>query len=256
MQPPSEPAPPSALRPGLHLVGTPIGNLRDLTFRALDTLVAADVIACEDTRHSVRLLKHYNVPHKPLISLNEHNEARRIPEIVDAIASGKSVALVSDAGMPTISDPGQRLVAAVVGAGQHVESNPGPSAILAALVGTGLPTVPFYFGGFLPHKKGQRATELNAARARDCSSVYFESPYRVIDTLQIIANEAPTHRVVLARELTKLHETYHRGTAAEMLAWFQAHPPKGEFVLIIAPNELPKWALTKTTADQASPSRP
>ena len=241
---PTSAAPPAGptLRPGLHLIATPIGNLGDLTHRALSTLNAADMIACEDTRHSVRLLKHYQVEHKPLVSLNEHNEARRIPEIIDKIRGGAVVALVSDAGMPTVSDPGQRLVHAVITAGCHVEVNPGPSAVLTALAASGLPTTPFCFGGFLPHKKGQRARELAEARTRDHTSIYFESPYRLVDTLGIIAAEAPGHQVVVARELTKLHETYHRGTASALHQHFSAHTPKGEICLLIAPGELPKWA--------------
>ena len=228
---------------GLYPLGTPIGNLRDMTGRGVDLLKSADIIACEDTRHSVRLLMHYDVPHKALISLNEHNEAKRIPELVDKIRAGAVVALVSDAGMPTVSDPGQRLVHAVVTAGLHVEVLPGPSAVLTALAGSGLPTTPFFFGGFLPHKKGQRATELELARARDHTSVYFESPYRLADTLEILAKAAPSHRVVVARELTKLHETFHRGTAAELFAYFSKTTPKGEICIVIGPGELPKWML-------------
>ena len=236
-----EDAQPLVLKAGLYLVATPIGNLQDLTFRALAVLRAAAVIACEDTRHSVRLLRHYTVEHKPLISLNEHNEARRIPEVVQMIQSGAAVALVSDAGTPTISDPGQRLVYAIVSAGLHVEPVPGPSAVVSALCASGLPTMPFYFGGFLPHKKGQRSVELTAALARDHTSVYFESPYRLVDTLQMLAESAPQHRVVVARELTKLHETFHRGTSQELHTWFSAHAPKGEICLLVGPAELPKW---------------
>lgn len=245
-----EPAPSSAMHPpadpvpsfgALQITATPIGNLADVTHRALDTLRAADLIACEDTRHTVRLLQHYQI-HRPLVSLNEHNEARRIPEILDQIRAGRKVALVSDAGLPTISDPGQRLVHAVVSAGLSVEVMPGPSAVLAALAGSGLPTTPFFFGGFLPHKKGQRTTELAAALGRDATSVYFESPYRIVDTLEILASQSPRHRVVVARELTKKFEEFRRGPACEVLQHFQRKPPKGEITLVIAPRELPKWA--------------
>ncbi|MBL9117795.1 MAG: 16S rRNA (cytidine(1402)-2'-O)-methyltransferase [Verrucomicrobiaceae bacterium] len=231
----------SKLLPGLYPVATPIGNLQDLTFRALAVLKAADVIACEDTRHSVRLLKHYEVPHKPLLSLNEHNEARRIPEIIARIQEGASVALVSDAGTPTVSDPGQRLVHAVAAVGLRIEGIPGPSAVTTALSACGLPTTPFYFGGFLPHKKGQRTTALSTAIARDCTTIFFESPYRLLDTLQIIAELAPDHQLVVARELTKVHETYHRGTAKELSSHFAKTSPKGEICLLIAPSEAPKW---------------
>ncbi len=167
------------------MVATPIGNLQDITLRALDRLRSADVIACEDTRHSARLLNHFQIS-RPLLSLNEHNEARRIPELIARIEQGGMVVLVSDAGMPTVSDPGQRLVQAVIAAGLLVEVLPGPSAVLTALAGSGLPTTPFYFGGFLPHKKGQRGKELAAAREREATSVFFESPYRLVDTLDII----------------------------------------------------------------------
>jgi len=232
--------PVSVLAPGLHLVATPIGHLQDITLRALDTLRAADLIACEDTRHSGRLLGHYQI-HRPLVSLNEHNEARRIPEIIERIRAGAVVAVISDAGMPTVSDPGQRLVQATVAAGLLVQVIPGPSAVLTALAASGLPTVPFYFGGFLAHKKGQRAKELAAARLRDCTSVYFESPYRLVDTLEIICQEAPEHRHVVARELTKHFEEFRRGSARSLLEHYKQKTVKGEICLLVAPNELPKW---------------
>ena len=237
----TNPESPASTPGALQITATPIGNLADVTHRALDTLRAADMIACEDTRHTVRLLQHYEI-HRPLVSLNEHNEARRIPEIIEHLRAGKKIALVSDAGLPTISDPGQRLVHAVVAAGLPVEVMPGPSAVLAALAGSGLPTTPFYFGGFLPHKKGQRATELAAALAREATSVYFESPYRIVDTLEMIAAQSPRHPVVVARELTKKFEEFRRGPACEVLLHFQTKPPKGEITLVIAPVELPKWA--------------
>jgi len=230
----------SVLAPGLHLVATPIGHLQDITLRALDTLRTADLIACEDTRHSGRLLGHYQI-HRPLVSLNEHNEARRIPDIIERILAGAVVALISDAGMPTVSDPGQRLVQAVVAAGLRVQVIPGPSSVLTALAASGLPTVPFYFGGFLAHKKGQRAKELAAARLRDCTSVYFESPYRLVDTLEIICQEAPEHRHVVARELTKHFEEFRRGSARSLLVHYKPKTVKGEICLLVAPNELPKW---------------
>lgn len=231
---------PSSLQPALYLVGTPIGNLADITLRGLHILKSVSAIACEDTRHSGRLLSHHGIRSR-LISLNEHNEARRIPEIVSQLQQGNSVALISDAGMPTVSDPGQRLVQSVVAAGLRVEGIPGPSAVLTALAASGLPTTPFYFGGFLPHKKGQRNTELTAAVGRDCTSVYFESPYRIVDTLAMIAEQAPEHRVVVARELTKKFEEFQRGPARNVLSHYQSKTPKGEITLVIAPRELPKW---------------
>ena len=233
-------APQSGIVPALYLVATPIGNLGDITLRALDILKNVSAIACEDTRHSGRLLSHHGIRSR-LISLNEHNEARRIPELIAHIQGGGSVALISDAGMPTVSDPGQRLVQSMVGAGLRIESIPGPSAVLSALAASGLPTTPFYFGGFLPHKKGQREKELVAATQRDCTSVYFESPYRIVDSLEMIANALPEHRVVVARELTKKFEEFQRGPARQVLSHYQTKPPKGEITLVIAPCELPKW---------------
>lgn len=233
-------APSGRLSPGLHLVATPIGNLRDITLRALDTLRAADLVACEDTRHSGMLLKHHDIKAR-LISLNEHNEAVRIPQLIEHIRQGGSVALISDAGMPTVSDPGQRLVGATVAAALHVEGIPGPSAVLTALAASGLPTTPFYFGGFLPHKKGARGTELNAALQRECTSVFFESPYRLVDTLAMLAAAAPDRRVVVARELTKKFEEFRRGPANILLSHYQKKAPKGEITLLIAPSDPPKW---------------
>lgn len=226
--------------PGLFLVGTPIGNLADITLRALDVLKSVDAIACEDTRHSGRLLQHHGIRSR-LISVTEHNEARRIPELIGHIREGGRVALISDAGMPTVSDPGQRLVSAVIAAGLRVETIPGPSAVLTALSASGLPTTPFYFGGFLPHKKGQRNTEIAAALQRDCTSVFFESPYRIVDTLGMLAEQEPEHRIVVARELTKRFEEFQRGTARNVLSHYQAKTPKGEITLVIAPRDLPKW---------------
>lgn len=226
--------------PGLHLVATPIGNMRDVTQRALDVLRGVAMVACEDTRHSGMLLKYHGVRAR-LVSLNEHNEGHRIPQILETIAQGGSVALISDAGMPTISDPGQRLVAAVVAAGLHVETLPGPSAVLAALSASGLPTTPFYFGGFLPHKKGARLKEITAALGRDCTSIYFESPYRLVDTLGMIESTDPARRVVVARELTKKFEEFRRGPASILLSHFNTKAPKGEITLLIAPSDSPKW---------------
>ena len=228
------------LDPGLHVVSTPIGNLADISSRAIDVLRLAPVIACEDTRHSIRLLHHYGI-RTQLISLNEHNEARRIPELIRRIADGDGVALISDAGTPSVSDPGQRLVQSVIAAGLPVAVLPGPSAVIAALSGSGLPVTPFYFGGFLPHKKGARSKELAVALDRDCTSVYFESPYRIVDTLAMITALDPERRVVVARELTKKFEEFKRGSAQFVLGHFQDRPPKGEITLVIAPKELPKW---------------
>lgn len=224
----------------LRLIATPIGNLGDLTQRAIDGLRSAALIACEDTRHTARLLQHHGL-HVPMLSLTEHNEARRIPELLGKISAGETIALVSDAGFPTVSDPGQRLVHAAIAAGLRIEVLPGPSAVLTALAGSGLPTVPFYFGGFLPHKKGQRDKEIGTAMERACTSIYFESPYRVVDTLGMIATRLPSHPVVVARELTKMFEEFQRGPAQSVLEHYQVHAPKGEITLLIAPHELPNW---------------
>ncbi len=239
-EPLPEPTAQSSLNPSLYLVATPIGNLADITLRALDTLRGCDSVACEDTRHSGRLLKHHEIK-VPLLSLNEHNEARRIPEIIERLQQGKSVALISDAGTPTVSDPGQRLVQAVVTAGLRVEPIPGPSAPIAALSASGLATTPFYFGGFLPHKKGARSKELLVAAQRSCTSVYFESPYRLVDTLAMLATEQPDKRVVVAREITKRFEDFQRGTASFLLSHFQNRPPKGEICLLIEASTPSKW---------------
>lgn len=233
----------------LRLVATPIGNLGDLAPRSVEALGSASLVACEDTRRTGRLLDHHGL-RVPLLSLTEHNEARRIPVLLDKLAAGESLALVSDAGFPTVSDPGQRLVHAAIAAGHRIEVLPGPSAILTALAGSGLPTVPFYFGGFLQHRKGRREGELAAALERDCTSVFFESPHRLVDTLAMVAARAPGHRVVVARELTKMFEEFQRGPARSVLEHFQAHAPKGEITLLIAPRELPKWM----TRDPAVPS--
>lgn len=234
-------APSGRLPVGLHLVATPIGNMRDMTLRAIDTLRSADLIACEDTRHTGMLLKYHDIRAR-LISLNEHNEERRIPQLLDHMHQGGSVALVSDAGMPAVSDPGQRLVAAAVAAQLMVDAIPGPSAVLTALTASGLPTTPFYFGGFLPHKKGARTTELEASLSRDCTSVFFESPYRLVDTLAMLVVAAPAdRRIVVARELTKKFGEFRRGTATLLHQHFQNKPPKGEITLLISPADAPRW---------------
>ena len=216
----------------LFLVGSPIGNLGDITFRALEVLRRVTMVAAEDTRHSSVLLKHYEI-RKPLISFHEHNEARRTDELIEKLRGGDSVALLTDAGMPSISDPGYRLVRASVQSGIRIEVIPGPSAVLTALAGSGLPTDRFYFGGFLPIKGGQRQRELHAALTRECTSIYFESPHRIIRSLEVISSIEPARSICVARELTKQFEEYQRGEAATVLAHYTAHPPKGEITLVI-----------------------
>lgn len=219
------------------LVPTPIGNLGDITLRALEILRAADRIACEDTRHSGQLLAHHGISGKSLVSLHEHNEARRAPEIVAGARAGELIAVISDAGMPGISDPGYRLVQACLESETPFEVLPGPSAVVTALIGSGFPCHAFRFGGFLSVKSGKRRSALAAALDSGETGIFFESPHRIVSTLEILAGFAPAARTCVARELTKKFETYHRGTAAEVLAHFQSHPPKGEIVLLVHAGE-------------------
>jgi 16S rRNA (cytidine1402-2'-O)-methyltransferase len=220
----------------LYVVASPIGNLADITIRALEVLRQVDLIAAEDTRHTGVLLHRYEIS-KPLVSLHEHNEARRTAELVDRLQNGTRIALMTDAGMPSISDPGFRLVAACRAADLPVTIIPGPSAVLTALVGSGLPTHTFYFGGFLPVKSGRRTRELTEAASRDCTSIYFESPHRLQKSLTELESLAPDQQICVARELTKQFETFHRGTAQELKKHFTEHPPRGEITLVIAPGE-------------------
>jgi 16S rRNA (cytidine1402-2'-O)-methyltransferase len=221
----------------LYVVASPIGNLADITIRALEVLRQVDLIAAEDTRHTSVLLHRYEIK-KPLTSLHEHNEARRTAELVERLRAGASIALVTDAGMPSVSDPGFRLIAACREADLPLTIIPGPSAVLTALVGSGLPTHAFYFGGFLPVKSGQRSRELAVAIARKCTSIYFESPHRLQKSLAELEVLAPVHPICVARELTKHFETFHRGTAQELRKHFTDHPPRGEITLLIAPESM------------------
>jgi 16S rRNA (cytidine1402-2'-O)-methyltransferase len=179
------------------------------------------------------LLKHFEIS-KPLVSFHDHNEARRTSELVEKMRAGEKVALITDAGMPSISDPGYRIVRACIENGIQVEVIPGPSAVLTALVGSGLPTDRFYFGGFLPVKSGQRERELVSALAREVTSVYFESPHRIVRSLEVIGKQDPARSICVARELTKHFEEYRRGDVAAVLSHYAAHPPKGEITLVIA----------------------
>jgi 16S rRNA (cytidine1402-2'-O)-methyltransferase len=220
----------------LYVVGTPIGNLEDLSPRALRVLRECDLVAAEDTRHTGHLLTRFEL-RRPLVSYHQFSEAKRTAEFLHYFAEGKSIALVSDAGMPGVSDPGERLIRAAVEAGVALEVIPGPSAPMVALAGSGFPMVPYYFGGFLPVKSGQRRKELARAGARECTSIYFESPYRVVRMLEDAAAEIPQARLCLARELTKKFEEFRRGPAAELLDHFKAHEPRGEFCVVIAPED-------------------
>ena len=219
----------------LYLVPTPIGNLEDITLRAIRILGEVDGILAEDTRNSGQLLKHLNIS-KPLFSHHAHNEHTGVPGVIKMIKEGKSLALISDAGTPGISDPGYLLVKACVDNGIEVESLPGATAFVPALVNSGFPTDRFVYEGFLPHKKG-RQTRWKALAEEERTIVLYESPHRLVKALeQIIEFIAPERLVMVGRELSKMHEQMVRGTATEVLAYFTAHPDKvrGEIVIVIA----------------------
>ncbi len=229
-------AAPAPLVPGtLYLVATPVGNLEDITLRALRVLRDCDVVAAEDTRHTGHLLHHFGL-HKPLVSYHRFNEARRSDEILERLGSGQTVALVTDAGSPGISDPGQRVVSAVVAAGGRVEAIPGACALVAALTAGGLPTDEFHFAGFLPVKSGQRARRLGELLALPGTLCIYESPHRIGKLAGELAAAVPARRVVLARELTKKFEEWIRGTAVEVDAELARRPRKGEFVVLVGPT--------------------
>ncbi|MBV9618870.1 MAG: 16S rRNA (cytidine(1402)-2'-O)-methyltransferase [Verrucomicrobia bacterium] len=227
----------------LYVIATPIGNLGDITLRALEILKDVDLVAAEDTRHSGILLKHYQIS-KPLISYHEHNEAMRTEQFVERLVAGEKIALITDAGTPGLSDPGARLIRECIKRELDFTIIPGPSSILTALIGSGFSAEKFFFGGFLPVKSGQRERELRAAVAREETSIFFESPYRLTKTLKalneiLLATASPTgggqdQQLCVARELTKKFEEFRRGTADELLAHYEAHPPKGEIVLLIS----------------------
>ncbi len=226
-----------ALAPGLYIVATPIGNLADITVRALQVLSAADVIACEDTRHTARLLGHYSIA-TPRVSYHEHNAARRRPELLSRLADGGRVALVSDAGTPLVSDPGYRLVSEAVAAGHAVVPIPGASAMLAALVAAGLPTDAFYFAGFLPPKSAQRARRIAALKDIPGTLVIYESAPRIAACLKALAEGLGDRPAAIARELTKRFETVTHGSLSELSRQIaEAGPPKGEIVVLVAPPQ-------------------
>ena len=231
-EPPVEPAP---LMPGtLYLVATPIGNLEDITLRALRVLRSCDVVAAEDTRRTGRLLQHFGIQ-KPLISCFHFNEARRSGDIIERLRDGRTVALVSDAGSPGISDPGERVVAAVRAAGLRVEPVPGASALVAALTASGLPTEEFHFVGFLPVKSGQRARRLQELASLPGTLVLYESPYRITRLVDELVVALPDREVVLAREITKRFEEWIRGRPSEIQGQLALRPRKGEFVVMVGP---------------------
>lgn len=223
-----------ALPAGLYLVATPIGNLADITLRALATLARSDVIYCEDTRHSRTLLAHYSIA-RPLRPYHEHNAERERPRILAELANGKSVALISDAGTPLVSDPGYKLVRDCLSESHRVTSLPGPSALLAAVGSTGLATDTFLFAGFLPAKQGARRARLVELQTVPATLVFFEAPSRLAESLADMAAVLGEREAAVARELTKMHEEVRRGTPASLGQWAAQAPPKGEMVILIGP---------------------
>lgn len=218
----------------LLVVATPIGNLGDLSPRGAEALAGADLIACEDTRHTRKLLTHAGITGRPMLSVHDANEGERVPKVLGLLAQGRQVALVSDAGMPAISDPGQHLVAAAIAAGHEVVVIPGPSAGLAALVASGLPTVRWVFEGFLPRGGGERKRRLAQVAAERRTVVLYEAPHRVQRTVEDLAGACgPDRRIALARELTKVHEEVWRGTLGEATAHLTSPEPRGEFTIVL-----------------------
>ncbi|HVV69683.1 MAG TPA: 16S rRNA (cytidine(1402)-2'-O)-methyltransferase [Gammaproteobacteria bacterium] len=226
----------------LYIVATPIGNLRDITQRALEVLNAVDLIAAEDTRHSQALLQHYHI-NTPLISLHEFNESKRIGLLLSRLEQGNNIALISDAGTPLISDPGYLLVQAVRAAAMTVTPIPGCCAAIAALSAAGLPTESFIFAGFLSSKAGERKQRLESLRTQPATLIFYEAPHRILKLLQdIMGIFEEKRRIVLVKELTKTFETFFAGTAAEVYNWLKADPyhQKGEFVVLVEGASLEK----------------
>jgi 16S rRNA (cytidine1402-2'-O)-methyltransferase len=220
----------------LYLVATPIGNLEDITVRAIRILKEADLIACEDTRHTQKLLHHYGI-RKELVSYHEHNELTRSPELVIELEQGAKIALVSDAGTPGISDPGHRLVTLCLRHHIPVVPIPGPSALVAALAASGLPTEEFSFVGFLPPRSGARRKALDALKAETRTLILYEAPHRVVEALADASDILGTRPAVIAREITKIHEEFLRGSLSELLESARKRAPRGEITLLIGPGD-------------------
>jgi len=216
----------------LYLVATPIGNLADITHRAIDVLKTVSVIACEDTRHTRKLLQHYGLETKT-VSYHEHNEQERARQLIELLREGKDVAVVSDAGTPSISDPGYRLVRAAIENEVRVVPVPGPSALISALIAAGLPTDEFFFGGFLPPRSNARRTRLTELRAVPGTLIFYEAPHRLAETLKDALETLGEREAVVARELTKLHEEIRRGRLSELAQHYSNEDPRGEIVLLI-----------------------
>lgn len=232
---PSGKSPAAGFPPGLYIVATPIGNLKDITLRALELLGMADLIVCEDTRVTGKLLSHYGI-HRPTLSYNDHNGAERRPKILAALQAGQRVALVSDAGTPLVSDPGYKLAREVAELGLHVTTLPGPSSTLAALCLSGLPTDRFFFAGFLPAKQEACRKELQALAAIPATLVFFESARRLSDTLALMRETLGDRQAAIVREITKLYEESRRDTLSGLLAHYvREGEPKGEVVIVTGP---------------------
>jgi 16S rRNA (cytidine1402-2'-O)-methyltransferase len=235
----------------LYLVGTPIGNLGDMTMRGIQVLQDVDTIAAEDTRHTGKLLHHFQIK-TPQISYHQHNEQQRIPELISQLQSGKSIALVTDAGMPGISDPGYLIVAACVAAGIRVIPIPGVTAVITAVSASGLPSDRFAFEGFLPAKGQERRDRLESVSGDDRTLVFYESPHRLRQTLADFATTFGTDRqVVIGRELTKLHEEFWRGTVGESIEHYTHTEPQGEYVLVLAGAPVSHPTLSDAAIDRA-----
>jgi 16S rRNA (cytidine1402-2'-O)-methyltransferase len=227
---------PASRRGCLYLVATPIGNLEDITLRALRILKEVDQIACEDTRHTQKLLTHFDI-HRPLVSYHEHNELTRAPELVLAMEQGASIALVSDAGMPLVSDPGHRLVSLCIRHHISVVPIPGPSALLTALSASGLPNEEFVFVGFLPARTGERQRALERLRIEDRTLIFYEAPHRIAEAVAAALEVLGDRPACLAREVTKLHEEFRRGKLSGILESLETYPVKGEITLLIGAPE-------------------
>jgi 16S rRNA (cytidine1402-2'-O)-methyltransferase len=246
----SEPKPEPKQKGVLYVVATPIGNLEDITHRAVRILREAGLIACEDTRQTRKLLDHYGI-HTPVISYHEHNEAARAEELAARLEEGLTIAQVSDAGMPGISDPGYRLIQLAIARGITVTPVPGASAVIAALVGSGLPADVFEFHGFLPARSGQRRTALEALRSVPHTIVLYEAPHRIRETLEDIASVLGGGRqVVIARELTKVHEEFIRGSVSDVLRRLQERELKGEITLLLGAGESGPAAVERSLAER------
>lgn len=235
----------------LYLVPTPIGNLQDMTFRAVETLKAVDFICAEDTRNTGLLLKHFDITVKQ-ISFHEHNAYEKIPELLELLKSGKNLAQVSDAGMPSISDPGHDLVKEAIAEDITVVALPGASAGITALIASGLAPQPHIFYGFLPRKSGQQKDFFESKKAYPETQIFYESPYRVLDTLENMLAIYGDRQVVLVRELTKLYEEYQRGSISELLEYIAENPLKGECLLIVSGQD--QAVLTEAAAEDLNPA--